>query len=126
MCNSTQLSAHPNSFSLSHLPPIKLPPFDSSYEDWEQFRDRFTTLIVNNKDIDDFACIHFFNSCLKGRALECIANISITAENFNVARKTLTSHYESKRRLLNLHFSSLLNLTAIPRESATEPAPLKR
>ncbi|XP_070151971.1 uncharacterized protein [Polyergus mexicanus] len=80
--SSTRLHADASAFSVSHLPPIKLPPFDGNYEDWEQFRDRFTTLIRNNIDLTDFARMHFLSSCLQGRALECISNISVTATNF--------------------------------------------
>lgn len=31
-----------SALSLSHLPSIRLPPFDGNYADWEAFRDRFT------------------------------------------------------------------------------------
>ncbi|XP_011884105.1 PREDICTED: uncharacterized protein LOC105571249 [Vollenhovia emeryi] len=109
-----------NGFSLSHLPPIRLPPFDGNYDEWDQFRDRFTALIRENKDLDNFARMHYLTSCLKGRALESIANIAITAANFPVAWKTLTSRYENKRRSLHVHFSTILNLTPLIRESASE------
>ena len=118
--SSTRLPAEASAFSLSHLPPIKLPPFDGNYDEWEQFRDRFNTLIRENPDITDFARMHFLSSCLKGRALECIANISITAANFEIAWNALTSRYENKQRSINTHLSTLLNLSSITRESANE------
>ncbi|XP_029673052.1 uncharacterized protein LOC115241431 [Formica exsecta] len=118
--SSTRLHADASAFSLSHLPPIKLPPFDGNYDEWEQFRDRFTTLIRNNTELTDFARMHFLSSCLKGSALECIANISITAANFEIAWKALTSRYEDKKRSINKHLSTLLNLSTISRESATK------
>lgn len=54
-----------SAFSLNHLSPIKLPPFDGKYEEWESFRDRFTSLIIDNNDLSDFARMHFLTSCLK-------------------------------------------------------------
>ncbi|XP_011879464.1 PREDICTED: uncharacterized protein LOC105568410, partial [Vollenhovia emeryi] len=120
---STSASRFPSeasAFSLSHLPPIKLPPFDGNYDEWEQFRDRFTALIRQNKDLTNFARMHFLSSCLKGRAAECIASLSVTANNFEIAWHALTSRYENKRRSLNVHLSTLVNLTAITRESASE------
>ncbi|EZA59757.1 uncharacterized protein LOC109610706 [Ooceraea biroi] len=118
--NSVQSCSNSTALSLSHLPPIKLPPFDGNYEDWEQFRDRFTALISENKDLSQFAKMHYLTSRLKSRASDCIANIPVIAENFDVAWKTLTARYESKRRLLSLHLSTLLNLMALPRESASD------
>jgi len=118
--SSTRLPAETSAFSLSHLPPIKLPPFNGNFDEWKQFRDRFTTLIRNNPDLNDFARMHFLSSCLKGSALECIANISVTAANFEIAWKALTSRYEDKQRSINKHLSILLNLSSITCESATE------
>ncbi|XP_070169577.1 uncharacterized protein [Polyergus mexicanus] len=118
--SSTRLHADASAFSLSHLPPIKLPPFDGNYDEWEQFRDRFTTLIRENSDLNNFARMHFLSSCLKGSALDCIANISITAANFEIAWKALTSRYDDKKRSINKHLSKLLGLSSISRESATE------
>lgn len=47
--SSTRTETSP--FSLTHLPPIKFPPFDGKFEEWETFRDRFTSLIIDNKDL---------------------------------------------------------------------------
>ncbi|EZA52916.1 hypothetical protein X777_07661 [Ooceraea biroi] len=121
--NSTEVSftrTNPSAFSLSHLPPIKLPPFDGKFDEWEQFRDRFQSLITENKDQSNFARMHFLTSCLKGRALDCIANLSITGDNFETAWRTLTSHFESKRRLLSVHLSTILNLVTLARELSIE------
>lgn len=106
-------------FSLSHLPPITLPPFSGKSADWESFRDWFTSLIID-VELSDFARMHFLSSCLKDRALECLGNISIIADNFKVAWTALKDRYENKRRLVSVHISTLLNLTAVPRESAHE------
>lgn len=61
--------------------------------------------------------MHFLSSYLKDRVADCIANISITADNFAIA---LTSQYENKRRSINVHLSTLINLSALTRESASE------
>ncbi|XP_036145841.1 uncharacterized protein LOC118646627 [Monomorium pharaonis] len=108
------------SLSLVHLPPINLPPFDGNYADWETFRDRFTSLIINNKDLNDFGRMHFLVSSLKGRAKERLATLAVTANNFKLAWQTLTARYESKRRLLSFHLSALLDLPNVSRESASE------
>lgn len=114
-----------SSFSLSHLPPITIPPFSGTYEDWEGFRDRFTSLIINNKYLSPFARMHFLSSSLKGRALEAIQNIAVTADNFDIAWKILESRYENKRRLIEVHVSALYNLPNVSRESAYELSELR-
>lgn len=53
-----------SAFSFKHLPPINLLPFVGTYDQWEAFRDGFTTLIIKNKDLNDFARMHFLTSCL--------------------------------------------------------------
>ncbi|XP_025270380.1 uncharacterized protein LOC112639719 [Camponotus floridanus] len=109
-----------SSFSLSHLPPIKIPPFSGNYDEWETFRDRFTSLIISNKDLTAFARMHFLASSLTGRALESIKTIPITADNFEIAWKTLVSRYENKLRLIESHVSDLYNLPNVSRENAVE------
>lgn len=106
--------------SLSHLPPISLPPFDGKAEEWESFRDRFTSLIIDNQDLTDYSRLHFLTSCLKDRALECIRDIPVTADNFRVAWKALTLRYENKQRLIHVHLSALLNLPIASKESTRE------
>ncbi|XP_025155222.1 uncharacterized protein LOC112588719 [Harpegnathos saltator] len=116
--HSSQSRAH--SVSLPHLLPIRLPPFEGRYEEWEQFRDRFTALIISNRDLDDFARMHYLTSCVKGRALECIGNIPVTADNFSTAWQALLARYKNKRRLITKHLSALLNLKTISRESVAD------
>lgn len=65
------------------------------------------------------ACI-FLTSSVKSRALESIANLPITADEFAVAWSTLTTRLENKRRLVQQHLSTLLNLAVVPRESAID------
>ncbi|XP_029159115.1 uncharacterized protein LOC114931307 [Nylanderia fulva] len=108
------------SFSLTHLPPIKLPPFSGNLDEWESFRDRFTSLIIQNQDLTPFSRMHFLASSLTGRALDTIKSIPITATNFEIAWKTLTSRFDNKRRLVEVHVSALFDLPTATRESAFE------
>ncbi|XP_011883895.1 PREDICTED: uncharacterized protein LOC105571038 [Vollenhovia emeryi] len=64
--------------------------------------------------------MHYLTASLKGRALDCIGNLAITADNFKVAWSTLKSRFENKRRLLTSHFLSLFGLSALTKESASE------
>lgn len=118
--NSTAINFESSSLSLRHLPPIKLPPFSGNLEEWENFRDRFNSLIILNKELSDFTRMHFLASSLTGRARDVIASLSITADNFEVAWKALAARFENKRRLIENNVSILYNLPNLPRESSSE------
>ncbi|EFN89599.1 hypothetical protein EAI_08590, partial [Harpegnathos saltator] len=109
-----------SAFSQPHLPPIQLAPFDSTLTDWEQFRDRFSAIIIENKDLNDFSRMHYLSSCLRGRASECIANLTIAADNFKIAWDAVKARYDNKRRLLSVHMSTLLSLPTLSRESVSD------
>ncbi|XP_025994180.2 uncharacterized protein LOC113004598 [Solenopsis invicta] len=112
--------ADPASSSVSHLPPIKIPPFSGKPEDWESFRDRFSSLIIQNKELTAFSRMHFLASSLTGSALDAIKTVPVTADNFDIAWKILLSRYDNKRRLVDVHIAALLNLPSVNRESAAE------
>lgn len=102
------------------LPSINMPPFDGSYEKWEHFRDRFSSLIINNAALSEFSRMHYLSSSLSGQALDCISAFPVTADSFRDAWTALKRHFENKRRLLGRHFATLLNSTAVARESASD------
>lgn len=104
---------------LQSFPTIDLPPFDGNYAAWEQFHDRFTSLLRDNKDLSNYVRIHYLVSCLKGRALESISDLAVPADNFTVAWQTLINRFENKRRLIQFHLSTLLSLPSNSRETAT-------
>ncbi|XP_029160141.1 uncharacterized protein LOC114932141 [Nylanderia fulva] len=120
LSQSTISTAKPSSFSLTHLPPIQLPPFSGNVEDWESFRDRFTSLIIQNTELTAFSRMHFLASSLTGRAFDTIKSIQITADNFDIAWKTLISRFDNKQRLVDVHVSALYSLPTVARESAVE------
>ncbi|XP_076660066.1 uncharacterized protein LOC143363353 [Halictus rubicundus] len=102
------------------LPRINVPQFDGKYEDWEAFRDKFSALIIQNPKLHDVTRLHYLVSALTGRALDCIGNLSVTADNFQIAWKTLSARYDNPRRIITAHLSSLQNLPALSRESAAD------
>lgn len=107
-------------FSLSQMPTINLLPFNGEYDKWENFRDRFISLIIQNKDLRNFARMQYLVSSLTGSALECISDLKVTAENFDIAWQALVDCFENKRWLIGVHLLSLLNLPSVPRESASD------
>src|SRR5436190_14579993 len=118
--NTSLAQAEAASLSLRHLPPIKLPPFSGRSDEWETFRDRFQSLIIDNRELSNFSRMHFLVSSLTSVARDAISGIQVTADNFTVAWKALTARFENKRRLIETHISILHNLPKMTRESAVE------
>jgi len=104
--NQSIVQSESNSISHSHMPNIQLFPFDGNYSEWETFHDRFSALVINNMTLSNFARMHYLSS-LKGRALDSIRDIAITADNFKLAWQTLTSRFENKRRLIATVFDNI-------------------
>jgi len=82
--------------SVSHLPPIKIPPFSGKLDEWETFRDRFVALIIDNKELTAFSRMHFLASSLTGSALDTIRSVLVTADNFEIAWEILLSRYDNR------------------------------
>lgn len=109
-----------SSLSLKHLPPIQLPPFSGDFDGWETFRDQFHAVIIKNRDLSEFSRMHYLVSSLTGRARDAISGLAVTADNFSIAWKALTSRFGNKRWLIETHVAALYNLSNVNRESASE------
>ncbi|XP_011858859.1 PREDICTED: uncharacterized protein LOC105556383 [Vollenhovia emeryi] len=103
-----------------NLPKISLPTFDGSFDKWESFRDRFKSMIIEEKSLSIVQKLHHLFSCLKGDALTAIEHLTVTSDNFKVAWTTLSSNFENERRLINAYIHRLFTLPNVTAKSATE------
>lgn len=71
------------------LPELKLPIFRGSLMEWVTFRDTFQNLIVDNPHLSDIDRFTYLRSSLAGEALEQIASIDLTANNYSTAWRSL-------------------------------------
>jgi len=78
------------------LPRIQLPPFTGKYDEWNSFRDLFTSIIRQDNSIAPVEKLHYLKSCLKREAELLVRNLPTTAENFERAWALLTSRFENK------------------------------
>ncbi|XP_029178147.1 uncharacterized protein LOC114945957 [Nylanderia fulva] len=123
-------SAHPaanvshlhdcQSHTTLNLPKVTLPVFDGSFDKWESFRDRFQSMIIEEKSLSNVQKLHHLFSCLKGEALTAIKHLTITSDNFAVAWTILSSNFENERRLINSYIHRLFTLPNVTAKSATE------
>lgn len=104
----------------SRLPRINLPTFEGSFDKWESFRDRFTSMIKNDNTLSNVERMHYLCSCVKGDASHALSHLAITDANFEVAWNLLFSRYENKRRLITGHLQTLLQLPSIASETSKD------
>lgn len=99
------------------LPTISMPTFDGSYEHWLEFRDTFASLVHNSTDISNIQKFHYLKSSLKGSAELVIHSIEFSSDNYQVAWDMLLNRYNNCGLLVDHHITSLLNVTALTKES---------
>ncbi|XP_029171730.1 uncharacterized protein LOC114941055 [Nylanderia fulva] len=114
--------SNPSEFSRqsSHLPKLHLPTFEGGFDKWENFRDRFTSLIANDTSLSNVDRLHYLCSCVKGEASKALSHLAITDANYVVAWNLLISRYENKRRLITGHLQTLVDLPAVPSKNSKD------
>lgn len=85
------------------LPQLQINKFDGAYFRWLEFRDTFLSLIHNNERIKPIHKFHYLVSYLEGDAARVIANLEVSASNYNDAWRLLCDRYDNKRQLINHH-----------------------
>lgn len=104
--------------AVSHLLKLELPTFDGTFENWESFRDRFTSMIIDDLALSNVERLHFLSFVLSGEANKAIGYLPITDANFSVAWDTLVLRYENKRLLIHTHLQTIFSLPQITSENS--------
>ncbi|XP_011684943.1 PREDICTED: uncharacterized protein LOC105448195 [Wasmannia auropunctata] len=116
-------SANLNASSCGHsrsLPKVSLPKFTGLFSEWIPFRDLFHSMVISNSQLSDVERLHYLRTHVTDEAERSIVNLPVTGENFDIAWRTLKSHYENKRLLAKGHFDSIFSIRPLARESASE------
>lgn len=80
----------------------------------------FTSMIINNKGLNDVQRMQYLKTSVKGNAAKLINKLEISNDNFHVAWKLLGSRYENKRARASLCLYSLINLPNIKRPNTDQ------
>lgn len=118
--SSAASSSSTSNVSPVKLPTIALPAFDGSYEHWLEFRDTYTSLIHNSKDIGVIQKFHYLRAALTGNALQVIKSLEFSATNYNIAWELLENRYNNHRLLTHNYVKSLFNTQTLHKESPTQ------
>ncbi|XP_055923745.1 uncharacterized protein LOC129954096 [Eupeodes corollae] len=101
----------------STLPPLQLPTFDGSFEEWLNFKDMFTSCVINDKMLSDIQRLHYLNCSLRGSATSVLKNIRVSEDNFQTAWDILKGRYDNKRKLIKQYLYDIVNLPTMVNES---------
>lgn len=114
MPSAVNVSGLSDSFRLSsHLSKINLSTFDGSFDKWESFHNRFTSMLRSDTSLSNLERMHYLCSYVKEDASNALNYLAVTNNNFDVAWKILVFRYNNKRRLIIVHLQSLMNLLSL-------------
>lgn len=102
-----------------HLPKITIPTFTGKYNDWTSFKDLFTSLVHNNKGLDDVQKLHYLKTHVQGEAEQLLKHIPVTADNYSNCWSQLEKRYDNKRFLANCILKRFMSLKATTTESSS-------
>lgn len=92
----------------------------SESENWLQYRDTFSSLIVDNARITEIEKFHYLQATLEGNVNEIIANLDISAANFEIAWKSVCERYNNTNLMVHNHVKSLFDLHPMRKQSHKE------
>jgi hypothetical protein len=98
------------------LPDIRLPTFSGKFDDWLDFKNSFTALIVDDESLSDTHKLQYLRSCLKDEAI----NVQSEDETFQSLWTALKNMYENKRYIINKHIEDLLTIKSMAKGSSID------
>ncbi|GFS21413.1 Gypsy retrotransposon integrase-like protein 1 [Elysia marginata] len=101
--DATEHSSRPN----TKLPKLELPKFSGYYTEWQTFIDKFRA-VVDEADLPAVNKFTYLQSLLQGEAASAIAGLSLTAENYAVAKDILRKRFGRTERIIFSHVQKLL------------------
>ncbi|XP_071579349.1 uncharacterized protein [Temnothorax nylanderi] len=112
---TTQLNrpAHPR------LPEISLPSFDGSYTAWPQFKELFSSVIMDSSRLTNVEKLHYLRSSLKGSPAQLIQNLSMTGDSLMPSWELLIGRYENKRLIIQAHLDQLSSIRTPAHKNAS-------
>lgn len=118
--SSQNLSANVSVSHARRLQALQLKHFSGKYAQWREFRDIFTSMIIEDPDLKEVERFHYLKIALEGEAARAISNISITSGNFKRAWKILEDKYENLRPLVTTRIADFFNIKPAANESTKE------
>ncbi|XP_011164919.1 uncharacterized protein LOC105199479 [Solenopsis invicta] len=106
------------STSTSQLERVKLPKFDGTQRDWQSFKSKFQSLVLNDPSITAVIKFQHLLNYLKEEAGGKLKGLEVTGENFTTAWESLCSRYDNIFLRFSTHFNALLTLPLSAKETS--------
>eukprot|EP00117_Sycon_ciliatum_P024567 scpid28007/ scgid20591/ len=103
------------------LPQLKLPVFNGDMLEYTTFIDLFNAT-VDNKGLSNVEKLSYLKSHLSGRALECIAGLSLTGDHYEVALRLINERFGKPEVIAETHYMALIEME----KPSTRPESLKQ
>ena len=100
------------------LPKLMLSRFDGNLLNWPSFYDDFSSALDNNTALSNIEKFQFLRAQLDGEALNTIAGLQLTENNYTHAKELLIERYGQTHKIVNAYMKALWELPH-PRENIT-------
>lgn len=117
--SSAEISLNASSGSRSR-PRIDIPKFSGTYSEWSNFRDLFTSIIIENADLSAIEQLHYLKMSLSGEPSQHLKNIAMFGDNFTRTWDQLVARYKNKRILINAYLNSLMDTRKVKNENSVD------
>lgn len=115
----TQISQSANdSASKVNLPPITLPSFDGSQNQWLSFYETFKAMVDNEDKLTNLQKLYYLKSCLTGEAANIISTLVIDENNYKIALDLLVDRYNNKKLIIKNHLNALFDIENISKPTS--------
>ena len=100
------------------LEKLRLPRFGGLHRDWEVFKEKFTSLIINDAAMDSTIKFQHLSNCLDGEEAEKLRGIPPKGDNFQTAWETLCKRYDNEALRFGLQMQAIVHLPSASTESS--------
>ena len=97
-----------------------MPDFSGNYKEWESFRDKFRSTVVDKPGVPDITKLRHLRTHVKVNAASLVQSYSFTDSNFKIVWEKLCDKYENKRRLINSHIAVIFSLEKMSKPSLAD------
>lgn len=104
----------------SSLPKLSLPKFNGQQEEWESFKEIFSSMVKDSPTLTPVLKLQHLVTCLEGDARRRVDNMAIIGANFEVAWNALETRYDNKRLRLAVQLNKLLGMPPASCKSVAE------
>ena len=93
------------------LPELEFPVFDGDKMKWREFLDFFKVAVDQNKWLSEIERFCYQKSKLTGEASQAISGLSMSNENYRIAKTLIIERFEDTQFVTHRHYTDLISLT---------------